>query len=369
MAGEVRQPINVESLNAYLSNHVPEIAIPVKIKQFGFGQSNPTYQLTDRTGMRYVLRKKPPGKLLSRTAHRVDREYRIIDALQGTDVPVPRAYCLCEDDSVIGTPFYVMSFLDGRIFEDPTFPGVSPAERYEMWHDAIRTLAKLHRIDPASIGLESYGKASGFYNRQLQTFNTISNSQAQTEDIDTKKPVGKIPHFDDMQAFFRDPKMQPRDRGTLIHGDYKIDNLVYHKTKPIVIGILDWEMSTIGHPLSDLANLSTPYVLANVPEGSGIRDHPEFRPGVTPGIPYRGQCIQWYREVAGWDPSIEMPWGDAFGIFRGSIIMQGIAARSARRQASSAKAHEYIVQMAPFGEFAWSLIERVREGFQSKANL
>lgn len=185
------------------------------------------------------MRKKPPGKLLSKTAHKVDREYRIIHALEKTDVPVPKAYCLCEDDSVVGTPFYIMEFLDGRIFEDPTMPDVSPEDRRKMWHSAVTTLAKFHRVPPASVNLASFGKPNGFYNRQLATFKTISEAQAKAVDIETKEATGKIPHFDEMSAFFADAKTQPKDRSTFVHGDYKIDNVVFHKTEPRVIGILE----------------------------------------------------------------------------------------------------------------------------------
>ncbi|KAJ9648342.1 hypothetical protein H2201_000537 [Coniosporium apollinis] len=358
MAGAVRQPIDVASLERYIASNVPEIKVPIDVKQFGYGQSNPTYQLTDSAGRKYVMRKKPPGKLLSKTAHKVDREYRIIHALENTDVPVPKAYCLCQDESVIGTDFYIMEFLDGRIFEDPALPEVTPADRTEMWHSAIRTLAKFHSVSPASVNMTSFGKPSGFYNRQLATFKTISEAQAQAVDVETKEPVGKIPHFDEMVQFFSDPKTQPKDRATFVHGDYKIDNVVFHKTEPRVIGILDWEMSTIGHPLSDLCNLLMPYVTAISPKAVEIgRGSKAFQPGATEGLPTKGQLIDWYTEVAGWDPKPDLTWGDAFNIFRGSIIMQGIAARYALRQASSLKAKDYAVQMAPFAEVAWSLIE------------
>ncbi|KAI9835144.1 MAG: hypothetical protein M1819_002513 [Sarea resinae] len=368
MSEPIRQPIDITSLERYLENNVPDVKIPVEVTQFGFGQSNPTYQLTDRNGAKYVLRKKPPGKLLSKTAHKVEREYRVIHALEKTDVPVPETLCLCEDEEVIGTPFYIMSFLDGRIYEDPSFPG-----KFTRWHDAIRTLAKFHCVDPKSVGLQSYGKSAGFYNRQLATFSKISESQAEAVDVDTKKAVGKIPHFDDMVSFFSDPQTQPKDRGTLVHGDYKIDNVVFHKTEPRVIGILDWEMSTIGHPLSDLANLLTPHLtatshLATKIQPSGRR-HSAFEPGAVPGLPTREQCLRWYREVTGWDPTGELTWADAFGIFRGSIIMQGIAARYALRQASSAKATDYAIQMRPYAEFAWGLVEELKDGGRGKAKL
>ncbi|TGO49205.1 hypothetical protein BCON_0217g00060 [Botryotinia convoluta] len=240
MAGPVRQPIDLQALEKYIEKHVPEIKTPIDIKQFGFGQSNPTYQLLSSNGQKYVMRKKPPGKLVSKTAHQVEREYRVIHALEKTDVPVPKAYCLCEDEGVIGTPFYIMEFLDGRIIEDPGIPGVGEEERREMWHDAIRTLAKLHRVDISEAGLTSFGKANGFYDRQIKTFGTISAAQASTVDIETKKPVGQIPHIEEILGFFKDKRYQPKDRGTLVHGDYKIDNLVFHKTEPRVIGILDW---------------------------------------------------------------------------------------------------------------------------------
>ena len=152
---------------------------------------------------------------------------------------MPKAYCLCEDDSVLGTPFYIMDFLDGRIIEDPSLPDVSPEERTQMWQSTVTTLAKLHRVTPASVNLTSFGKAQGFYNRQIATFKTISEAQAKAVDVDSKEPVGDIPHFVEMSAFFGDPSTQPDDRSTFVHGDYKIDNLVFHKTEPRVIGILE----------------------------------------------------------------------------------------------------------------------------------
>lgn len=239
MAGPVRQPIDLKSLEKYIDSNVPEIKTPLQIKQFGFGQSNPTYQLIDRTGRKYVMRKKPPGTLISKTAHKVDREYRIIHALEQTDVPVPKAYCLCMDDNVIGSAFYIMEFLDGRIFEEPHMPEVSPEERLEMWKDAIRTLAKLHRLDPKSIGLGTYGKPTGFYNRQIATFSTLNDAQGAVKDVESGQLVGKVPHSDYFIDYFKNQATQPKDRGTLVHGDFKIDNLVYHKTEPRVIGILE----------------------------------------------------------------------------------------------------------------------------------
>lgn len=243
MAGEVRQKIDQKALEKYISANVPEIKPPLQLKQFGFGQSNPTYMLEDSQNNKFVLRKKPPGKLLSKTAHRVDREYRVIHALESTDVPVPKCFCWCPDDSIIGTEFYIMDCLEGRFVTNPAFPDVSESDRREMWKDAVRTLAKLHRVNPKEVGLESFGKPTGFYNRQIKTFGGLGKDQGAAKDKESGEPVGELPHFKDITEFFGQQKYQPKDRGVLYHGDYKIDNLVYHKTEPRVVGILDWEMS------------------------------------------------------------------------------------------------------------------------------
>lgn len=212
--------------------------------------------------------------------------------------------------------------------------------------------------------MESFGKPSGFYDRQIATFTAISKAQAQARDADTKEPVGELPYFGDMVRFFSNKATQPRDRGTLVHGDYKIDNMIFHKTEPRVIGILDWEMATVGHPLSDFCNLTSPYFI----DGNEHKRE-MFQPGATPGLPSRADCNQWYSEVAGWDPSAEILWGDAFFSFRSSVIMQGIAARYALRQASSARASDYAKNTKPFALAAWERVQRVQEQARQKGKL
>jgi len=379
MAGAVRQPIDQASLERYLKKNLPEIQTPIDLKQFGFGQSNPTYQITDAKKQRYVLRKKPPGKLLSKTAHRVDREYAAIHALQDTDVPVPKAYILCEDDSVVGTPFYIMEFLDGRFITNAEIPNVSEQDRREMWKDAVRTLAKLHRIKPKDVGLESLGKPNGFYKRQLRTFKGLAESQAASKDAETGQQVGQLPHFDEFLTFFGQEKDQPYDRGVIFHGDYKIDNLVFHKTEPRVIGILDWELVTIGHPLADLANLTSPWTISNATE-SWPRKHADYaflEPSNSrstrkdhPGLPTKEECMHWYQEEVGFPISErDIAWATAFALFRDSIIFQGIAARYATRQASSASAKEYGQEREPFARMAWQKVEEARRKADGRPKL
>ncbi|KIE03403.1 acyl-CoA dehydrogenase family member 11, partial [Metarhizium majus ARSEF 297] len=356
MAGRVRQPIDEVAFSKFLGENVPEIKLPIDLKQFGFGQSNPTYQITAADARKFVMRKKPPGKLVSKTAHKVEREYRIMHALENTDVAVPKTYCLCEDDSIIGTPFYIMEFLDGRIIEDFTLPDVSPQERTAMWKAAIETLARFHAVDYKKVGLGQYGKPSGFYNRQIQTWSTICMAQEAIEDVETGEKVGRLPWFEETVGFFMNEQRQPADRTTLVHGDYKIDNLVFHKTEPRVIGILDWEMSTVGHPLSDVCNLLMQFYTARH-SGAAPESAKGFLPGRTPGLPTEAQLLQWYAAITGYNPQPDMSWGMAFNIFKLAAVCQGIAARYARRQASSEKAKQHAVTRVPLAEFAWELAQ------------
>jgi aminoglycoside phosphotransferase (APT) family kinase protein len=198
----------------------------------------------------------------------------------------------------------------------------------------------------------------------VSTFTAVSKAQSLAVDVETKEPVGELPHFMDMVRFFSNKSTQPQDRGTLVHGDYKIDNMIFHKTEPRVIGILDWEMATVGHPLSDFCNLTSPYYL----DGT---DHTtdQFQPSLVPGLPARGDCVRWYREMAGWDPTSDLPWGDAFFSWRLSIILQGVKARYALRQASSAQAKEHAKKTTPFALGAWERVKAVQSSIRQKGKL
>ncbi|KAF3906769.1 hypothetical protein AA313_de0205654 [Arthrobotrys entomopaga] len=366
--GPVRQPIDVPSLERYLTTHVPRcFKAPISLKQFGYGQSNPTYLVLNGDGAKYVMRKKPPGSLLSKTAHAVEREYRVLHALQNTPVPTPKVHVLCEDSSVIGTPFYIMEFVKGRIFENYAIPDVSPTDRKLIWKSAIQTLALLHSIPPASVNLQSYGAPSDFYARQISTWTKIHASQSAAVDVETKTPIGDLPHFHEMLSYFS--ANLPQDRTTIVHGDFKIDNLIYHPTEPRVIGIVDWELSTLGHPLSDLANLLTPfsYIDPTVPIPPEFSNH-QFNKDLKslPGVPTPGELLGWYADIAGWNPSPDMNFAFAFTLMRGSAIFHGIAARYAMRVASSAKARENGEKRWGYSELAWAYTKKHEEEVEQR---
>ncbi|RAK89723.1 APH-domain-containing protein [Aspergillus costaricaensis CBS 115574] len=357
MSNAPQQPIDLHALENYFARVLPIIRAPLKVEQFEVGQSNPTYKITDSGGVSYVLRKKPPGKLLSRAVHQIEREYRVLTALQNTDVPVPRTYCLYEYDDVIGTPFYVMQFLDGRIFTDSTMPGVSPAERTALWRDAVRVLGKIHTTETRSIGLQSFGKQGGYYDRQLSTFTTLSRAQEKVEDPLTRAPLGELPHLTEMIGFFSRHDLRPQDRHAVVHGDYKIDNLIFHPTESRVIAVLDWEMSTLGHPLSDFCNLTHPYFWSHLDQ-----DVVGFCSRKVMGLPSRAQCVQWYAEAAGWDPESDLWWGDAFFAFRTTVFLQSVAARHVQRQTTSPDWAKYALKVKPAAEDTWELVRKAKIG-------
>ncbi|KNC99615.1 uncharacterized protein SPPG_05002 [Spizellomyces punctatus DAOM BR117] len=328
--------IDVGKLTAYLQKHMPEgFRAPLEVRQFQLGQSNPTYFLKDANSTRYVLRKKPPGTLISQTAHAVEREYKVLHALgTRTNVPVPKVYVLCEDKEILGTPFYVMEFLEGRIFSDNLLSTVPKQDRRAYYFSIIDTLARLHKAPFREIGLENYGKAGGFYERQIRRLLQVSNAQASVTD-EAGEAVGPLYKLSSSIEWFK--KNMVADEVTICHGDFKLDNVVFHPTQSTVIGLLDWELSTIGHPLSDLANLLLPFYTPGVfPEGMAVM---EMKRPLD--IPEAEELVQEYCRLTGrqypipkWDFCV------AFAFFRLAVIAQGIAARIKRKQASSANARQ-----------------------------
>ncbi|KAI9006408.1 kinase-like domain-containing protein [Hyaloraphidium curvatum] len=298
--------------------------------QFGLGQSNPTYVMVDGNGKRYVMRKKPPGKIVSPTAHQVDREYRILNALanSGIDFPSPKPYVLCQDPAIVGTDFYVMEFRGpGRINDaSAALPAAKDAaERRAMWVEMLQTLAKLHKVDYKKIGLQGFGKDSGYYQRNIQNWARLSRQQARVKNLDDGREVGDAVGLDEQVAWFE--RNMVTDEATIFHGDFFPHNIMFDPNEPKIIAVLDWELATIGHPLSDLAYLLIPY----------------YRPGfkAAPGIPTLEESQKIYCEAVGrpW-PIPGFEFCIAFSNFRSAIIAQGIAARYFQKQNASPRAKE-----------------------------
>jgi aminoglycoside phosphotransferase (APT) family kinase protein len=313
--GEVREAhrFDEQALDRYLQEHLEGYRGKPTIRQFEGGQSNPTFLITsgDR---RYVLRKKPPGALLPK-AHQVEREYRIYRALADTDVPVPRAHLLCEDASLIGTPFYVMDFVQGRVFRDIGLRDLPPADRSAVYEDMCRVLAALHSVDYKAKGLTDYGKPGNYFERQIGTW-TKQYIAAKTHDI---------PSMDRLIEWL--PKNMPDDETTtIVHGDYQLYNLMFHPTEPRVVAVLDWELSTLGHPMADLAYNCMKY------------HDPSQAPSLGEGIPTEDEFITMYCRRTGRERIPHWNFYVAFGIFRLASIIQGVYKRGLQGNASSAAA-------------------------------
>ncbi|KAJ8501845.1 hypothetical protein ONZ45_g12012 [Pleurotus djamor] len=386
--GSVRASIDEQKLSAYLLANIPVMKGPIDIKQFKFGQSNPTYFLTDSNKVKYVLRKKPAGELISKTAHQIEREYKMLSALhkynidpstpEAKKVPIPEPIWLCEDSSIIGTPFYVMEFLDGRIFTDPRMPEVDPQTRRE-WQVpfiTLRALANLGSLDPFKIGLAGFGPTKAYFARQIKSLGRVSKAQAAVVDIESGKPVGDIPRYDDLIAWYTSHAPDESRFGTrIVHGDYKLDNMIFHPTENKVIGILDWELCTLGNPLADLANMTTPWSIDNkdVPKGpysgntalmNAFKNNEREAPIALEDIEKE------YCRLSNLSyPIPEMPFVRSWMLFRLAVISQGIAARYARRQASSASAHVSVDTFPVLGNLAKIIVEESGYKFDPKAKL
>jgi aminoglycoside phosphotransferase (APT) family kinase protein len=327
-----------QQLLNFLTSHVDGFKGPLEVSQFKGGQSNPTYKLTADSGQ-YVLRRKPPGKLL-KSAHAVDREFRIISALYAAGFPVPRPLVLCEEDSVIGTTFFVMEFVEGRIFWDLDLPGLDVDERAAIYDNVNETIARLHNTDYSAIGLDDYGKPGNYFSRQ------ISRWSGQYRASET----GVVKAMDALIEWL--PENIPEDESaSIVHGDYRLDNMIVHPTEPRVIAVLDWELSTIGHPLADFTYHLMTWQMPRIGIGSvGLagKNLKEL------GIPDEDAYLRQYCRRTGRDDGIpDRNFYSAFNFFRLAAILQGIAGRVRDGTAASAHAAEAVKAVEPLAEMGW----------------
>lgn len=331
------------ALTRWMSDNVAGFEGPITVEQFKGGQSNPTYKLTSPSGV-YVLRRKPPGQLL-KGAHAIEREARILQALRQADFPVARVHGMCADDGVIGTWFYVMEMIEGRIFWDATIPEVSAGERPAYFDAMNATIAQLHSLDPVAIGLGDFGRSGNYFARQIARW-----SQQYLDDAD----AGRDPNMDRLVAWL--PANIPADEGesSIVHGDFRIDNMIFHPTEPKVLAVLDWELSTLGHPLADFAYHAMmyhmpPHIVAGL-AGADI---------AALNIPTEADYVAAYCRRTGRDAITGYRFALAFNFFRLAAIFHGIKGRAIRGTAASAQAHE---RAASFPELAALAVAQIPEG-------
>ena len=344
--------VDVAVLEAYLHAHMPGFAGPLAVEQFKGGQSNPTFKLVT-PGASYVMRAKPgPVAKLLPSAHAIEREFRVMSALAATDVPLARMHLLCEDEAVIGRAFYVMEFVDGRVLWDQSLPGMTREQRGAIYDELNRVIATLHNVDPNAVGLADYGKPGNYFERQIGRW-TKQYQASITEPIEAMdRLIEWLPAH--VPAGARDDAQV-----AIVHGDFRLDNLIFHPDEPRVLAVLDWELSTLGHPLADFSyHCMAWHIPPGAFRGIGGLDHPAL------GIPSERDYVRRYCERTGrGDPDALMAdWNFylAYNLFRIAAILQGVARRVVDGTAASAQARQAGAGARPLAELGWSFAQRAR---------
>jgi aminoglycoside phosphotransferase (APT) family kinase protein len=327
----------------YLQSRIAGFGERLTVRQFQGGFSNPTFHLQteDRA---YVLRKKPPGQLLA-SAHAVDREYKVMKALQHTQVPVPHVYLLCEDESIVGTMFYVMEYVAGRVYTDRLLPGCTPAERSEMYDAMNDVLAKLHGVDSRAVGLADFGKPTGYVARQVARWSKQYVASLLEDNFAMNRLMQWLPQ-----------NLPAQDEAAIAHGDYRIGNLLFHPTQSRVVAVLDWELSTIGHPLGDLAYCCTAYHLDSA-GGRGFASSDL----ASLGIPSETQFLESYRQRTGRSAIPDWTFFMVFSLFRSAAILAGVYRRSLDGQGVDARMADTKQAYLDIAARAWEIAEGSRE--------
>ncbi len=333
--------IDVGRLAAFLRAEVADFRGTPTVRQFQGGQSNPTYQVVAGE-RRYVLRRKPPGKLLP-SAHAVDREYRVMSALAATDVPVARMLALCEDETVLGTAFYVMEYVEGRVLWDPLLPGMTPVQRTSHYDELNRVIAALHQVDIDAVGLADFGKHGHYIARQVARWSKQYAAAA----------IAPIPAMDRLLAWLP-PQIPSDDETSVVHGDYRLDNVIFHPTEPRILAVLDWELSTLGHPVSDFAYQVMAWRLTPA-QFRGLRGGNL----AALGIPSEEDYVAAYCGRTGRAGIAHFEFYLIFNMFRIAAILHGVLDRAQQGNAASENAIETGSRARLVADVAWSMARSV----------
>ena len=338
-------PFDALALESYLVANIAGFQGPVTITRFKGGQSNPTYLLSTPS-RQYVMRAKPgPVAQLLPTAHAVEREFRLQSALAGSAVPVTAMHCLCEDESVIGRAFYVMDFVEGRIFWEQSLPGMEAAERSAIYDEINRVIAELHKVDFNALGLADYGKPGNYFNRQIDRW----TRQYRASEIDTIEAMERL-----MEWLPQHIPQEADPQVSLVHGDYRIDNVIFHPTEPRILAVIDWELSTLGHPLADFAYHLMSWHMTPSPTMRGLQGL-DFK---ALGIPAESAYIAAYERRIGHPVAGDWNFYLAYNLFRLAAILQGIAKRVQDGTTSSPQAAENGRLARPLAELGWKFAQQ-----------
>jgi aminoglycoside phosphotransferase (APT) family kinase protein len=340
---EERHRFNADRLAQFLRGKIDDWQGELAIEQFKGGQSNPTYRVT-AGGRRYALRRKPPGKLLP-SAHAVEREYKVIKALHGVGFPVARPHVLCEDETVIGTAFFVTDCVEGRVLWDQALPGMTPAQRSAIWDELNRVIAQLHGIDYKAVGLEDFGKPGDYIARQVSRW----SKQYRASELERIEEMDRLIEW--LPA-----NIPPGDETSVVHGDFRLDNTIFHPAEPRILAVLDWELSTLGHPLADFAyHCMSWHIAPGKFRGIAGLDLAAL------GIPSERQYVELYCKRTGRTGIEPSTWDYymAYNLFRIAAITQGIAKRVVDGTAASEYAREAGSRTRPLAELGWAQVERI----------
>lgn len=342
-SGAIREGhgFDIDGLSAWMAAHVEGFAGPLTVEQFKGGQSNPTYKLTTPT-RQYVMRRKPPGQLL-KGAHAIEREYRVIRALGEAGFPVAKAYALCDDDTIVGTAFYLMEMVEGRIFWDSTLPGLTTQERPRYFDAMNATIAQLHGFTPDAIGLGDYGRPGNYFERQIARW-----SRQYGED-------GEAGRLDDMDWLvdWLPANIPPGDESSVVHGDFRADNMIWHATEPTILAVLDWELSTLGHPLADFTyHLMMYHLPPHIIGGFKGADLAALN------IPRQDAYVAAYCARTGRGGIDNLSFYLAFNMFRFAAILHGIKGRMARGTAASPEAASLVDTLPELASLARAMAAR-----------